>query len=115
MWWWIQILIVLFGIFIVWTFFIRQEVIKNRLFACLSIALTLFGIAIAIADEYLSQYDYDPHTILKHETYRKKGVPFEGLLNGGINMPPEYIFVMDVSGSMVSKNYGNKNERYTIE
>ena len=84
------------------TLFIKEDKIKNRWFSCITIVLALFGITIAIADEYLSQYDYDKKTILKYETYRKKGVSFEDLLQNRFTVPPEYIFVMDVSGSMSS-------------
>ncbi len=103
MWIWIQILLVLFCVLCIMTFFIRQDKFKNRWIACISIVLTLFGLAMAIADEYLSQYDYNCKTIRKYEKYRKKGVSFEELLKNKFTAPPEYVFVVDVSASMPSK------------
>lgn len=103
MWIWIQIVLVLFFVLCILAFFIRQNEFKNRWITCISIVLTLFGLAMAIADEYLSQYDYNLDTIRKYESYRKNGVSFENLLKNNITIPPEYIFVVDVSGSMSSK------------
>lgn len=105
----ILIAIVLSFVFVFWAMCmsIKQDEIANRWWTCISITLTLFGVAIAIADEYLSQYDYNPCTILKYENYRKKGVSFEDLLKTKYALPPEYIFVVDVSGSMGSKKKGN--------
>lgn len=99
----ILIAIVLSFVFVIWTMCLKQDKITNRWWTCISITLTLFGIAIAIADEYLSQYAYNPCTIMKYENYRKKGVSFEDLLKTKYALPPEYIFVVDVSGSMDSK------------
>jgi hypothetical protein len=70
----------------------------------ISTVLTLFGIVIAIADNYLSQYDYDVDRIKTYEKQKKEGIVFNDLVGEKTKNPPEYIFVLDVSGSTTDMN-----------
>ena len=106
MWWWIQFVIVLFVIEIVWIFISKHKDGRDVKLAWLSIAITLFGIMMAIADTYLSQYDYDKDRIREHEFYMKKGVDYNSLVGGRSNTPPLYIFLMDVSKSTLTPKIG---------
>lgn len=87
------------GIVLFWLKKESRHRIKNTWILIITIVLSLCGFALAIAEEYLSQYDYDPSTIIKYEGYRKHGVSFDTLRKGDATTSPEFIFVLDVSGS----------------
>ena len=109
MWWWIQIIIVLLLIETIWVVFRKNDEKRNTMLAWLSIAFTLFGIAIAVGDSYLSQYDYKKATIRENVKYKKKGISFSTLIGGLSDTPPHYIFVMDVSKSILSQKIRKTN------
>lgn len=102
MWWLIQFIIVVIIIETFWIVFLKHGERRNVMLTWVSIAITLFGILIAVADGYLSQYDYDRTKIREHVTYKKKGIAFSTLVGGQSDTPPQYIFVMDVSKSTMS-------------
>ena len=71
---------------------------KGVVISVVSMTITIFGIVLAIADDYFSQYDYSKNTIRKYEQDKKRGIPFDSL-KVDISMPLEIFFVLDVSKS----------------
>ena len=73
--------------------------IKKTWVLIITTVLSLFGFALAIAEDYLSQYDHDPETIFSYEDFKNTGVSFDHLKEGNSTSSPEYLFVLDISGS----------------
>lgn len=65
----------------------------------LSVVITLYGIVLAIADNYLSQFDYNLCTIRKYENLSETGISYDSCLDVKTRISPKYIFVLDVSKS----------------
>lgn len=64
-----------------------------------SLVITLYGIIFAIADNYFSQFDYQPRSILEYEELNEKGISYDSCLDNKTQTSPKYIFVLDVSKS----------------
>lgn len=102
-----KVILVVFGFAIGTILFFLHKKDENRikatLFLLIPFSLTLSGFVLAIADDYLSQYDYRLKNILKYEKQKRDGALFDSLVGKKTEIAPEYIFVLDVSASTKGK------------
>lgn len=98
-----RVLMLLLGVFFGAIISILHCKFSNRLrkilILAVSLNLTFLGFVIAVADEYYSQYDYKLETIRKYERIKKSGVELQDLIGTESKTSPEYVFILDVSGS----------------
>jgi len=103
-----KVLLILLGVAIgVLLFFLHgkdKHPVRKSLIFNISFSFALLGFVFAIADDYFSQYGYDPETIKDYEKQKRKGVFFDSLVGKKTENAPEFIFVLDVSKSTQNVN-----------
>ena len=75
---------------------------QKKMIAWFTLFITVLGILLAISDEFLSQYNYDPQDIWQALTNRDGNVHCIMRLKGlkEPSPPPKIFFIVDISGSM---------------